>query len=370
MNNIRLSDSHAKMREVIGSRILWAIDHGTYDSVTGSGSISGWIISTSLSYNSIGLRISIGDQSTIFSFGDFDIKSRFQRSDVSEKFSFLGLTTNELPGFSFSFNLPNAPSVQNTRVCIEIIDLASKFPISNTERHFIPCVEKYAIPDEFARHRVHGNSSIDSYLMQGLSLSSQIIDLYKKYGSMELSDASILDWGCGSGRVARYLLDSCKNYIGIDIDQSNIDWCSLNLSKNFFHVDIHPPTQLPSATFDLIFGISVFTHLTENAQFEWLTELARIAKSGSLIFVTVLGFIAACRTGNYQFFEALCQSHGYIDAGCSPILNGYVPDGYYRTAFHTKNYILSNWQNYLEVIDVVEGIVGSGHQDLVVLRKR
>jgi SAM-dependent methyltransferase len=49
-----------------------------------------------------------------------------------------------------------------------------------------------------------------------------------------------------------------------------------------------PPLELESASFDLIWSISVFTHLTDNS-LPWLLELHRLLKPGGLLIATYMG---------------------------------------------------------------------------------
>ena len=48
--------------------------------------------------------------------------------------------------------------------------------------------------------------------------------------------------------------------------------------------------------FDLLVRLSVFTHLNEPEQFEWLDELKRIASKGAVLLMTIHGDAAAWMT--------------------------------------------------------------------------
>jgi len=74
----------------------------------------------------------------------------------------------------------------------------------------------------------------------------------------------ILDWGCGCGRLSRYLLETpAVELTGADIDRDTISWCRQHLSSaTFVDLPLHPPSSLKDAGFDLIVGVSIFTHLT------------------------------------------------------------------------------------------------------------
>jgi SAM-dependent methyltransferase len=104
---------------------------------------------------------------------------------------------------------------------------------------------------------------------------------------------TVLDFGCGCGRVLRHFpklgLKGLKLY-GSDYNADLIDWCRRNLSFAEFAVNkLEPPLPYPDRTFDFVYAISVFTHLTEPLQFAWLDEMARIVRPGGCLAITVHG---------------------------------------------------------------------------------
>ena len=111
-----------------------------------------------------------------------------------------------------------------------------------------------------------------------------------QYFLNETAPLTILDWGIGCGRVA-VPLKRCMNpdalVIGVDVDRVNAEWCRDNLPDISTSLsDFYPPLEIPSSSVDMIYGISVITHLTEGAQFAWLKELRRILKPGGVCVLT------------------------------------------------------------------------------------
>ena len=115
-------------------------------------------------------------------------------------------------------------------------------------------------------------------------------------GVAETAYDTVLDFGCGCGRVARQLIQQeprPKHYLGIDRNQAMIDWCSSHLTPHapgfefqhhdVFHAQLNPGgtpghLALPAADGEtsLFVGISIFTHLLEaDAEF-YLQELGRV----------------------------------------------------------------------------------------------
>jgi ubiquinone/menaquinone biosynthesis C-methylase UbiE len=129
----------------------------------------------------------------------------------------------------------------------------------------------------------------NKYFYGGLETCKFLISLLQKH--IILKNISILDWGCGPGRITRHIPDlldkSCKIY-GTDYNKDSIRWCRENIKGAVFSENsLHPPMAFDDNTFDIILGISIFTHLSEKNHTDWFNELLRIAKrDGILIFST------------------------------------------------------------------------------------
>lgn len=110
---------------------------------------------------------------------------------------------------------------------------------------------------------------------------------------IELKNIKILDWGCGPGRVIRHLpmvIGNGCEYYGTDYNIKSIKWCSENLPYIEFNTNTLE-AKLPYSDnfFDVIYGISVLTHLSERLHYNWYKELYRILKPNGIIFLTTQG---------------------------------------------------------------------------------
>ncbi|MDV7395980.1 class I SAM-dependent methyltransferase, partial [Arthrospira platensis SPKY1] len=108
----------------------------------------------------------------------------------------------------------------------------------------------------------------------------------------DLHGKRILDWGCGPARIVRHLpgLLPDSEIHGTDYNPNTIAWCKANIKGvQFEKNELDPPTVYPDKHFDLIYGISIFTHLSEPRHFSWFDELMRIAKPGAVILLTTHG---------------------------------------------------------------------------------
>ena len=96
---------------------------------------------------------------------------------------------------------------------------------------------------------------------------------------------SILDFGCGCGRLARMFKGHPYRIAGCDIDQRHIQWIQQSLDYMDARVtSVRPPLPYVDNEFDAVISISIFTHLNENSQDEFLLELRRITKMGDTFF--------------------------------------------------------------------------------------
>jgi SAM-dependent methyltransferase len=102
----------------------------------------------------------------------------------------------------------------------------------------------------------------------------------------------ILDFGCGAGRtLGHFAAETAHGELcGCDIDEPSIAWMKEHMSPPF-HVFLNgaePPVEQPDASFDLIWAVSVFTHLVTSWS-QWLVELHRLLKPDGLLLATFMG---------------------------------------------------------------------------------
>jgi SAM-dependent methyltransferase len=101
----------------------------------------------------------------------------------------------------------------------------------------------------------------------------------------------VLDFGCGAGRTLRHFLAAAEDgeFFGCDIDRASITWAGDHLSPpfHFFGSNEQPFLPQPDHYFDLVYALSVFTHITDEWA-GWLLELHRVLKPEGLLIATFL----------------------------------------------------------------------------------
>jgi hypothetical protein len=226
------------------------------------------------------------------------------------------------------------------------------------------------LPDSPRLLRTTGNDNVTNFRLTGLSTAVKLKQTVESLQRDFASIAAILDWGCGCGRIARFCPD-WPGFAGVDIDADNAAWCRDHLPPGRHEpIPLFPPTTLPERRFDLIFGISVMTHLAEDVQQQWLAELHRVSAPYAVVLLTTLGEHAASRAGfEVADFERFVAAGQVFFRTAEAIDDALGSPGYYGTTFVTHDYIRRSWSRWFSIDRIIPAYIGN-HQDLVVLRRR
>ena len=148
------------------------------------------------------------------------------------------------------------------------------------------------LPPALLRAQI-GPSHADArvFLESGRVQAGLVRDLLRENGTSIEDLDTILDWGCGCGRVLRHwsVLDRTR-VLGCDINSKMIDWCRENLPFAEVVVSgLDPPLPYEDSSLDLMYAFSVFTHLAEELQQAWIRESLRVLKPGGFLLMSTMG---------------------------------------------------------------------------------
>ncbi|SEG17738.1 Methyltransferase domain-containing protein [Nitrosospira multiformis ATCC 25196] len=215
----------------------------------------------------------------------------------------------------------------------------------------------------------------------------------------------ILDFGCGCGRLARMLKGHPHKISGCDIDLRHVKW--IGQSLDFMNVklsSVRPPIPFADDEMDAVISVSIFTHLTENSQDDFLAELFRVTRPGGTLFLTVHGAQALKRACHEQPIRHMLDmdegrfrkaqqafnqnKHGFVlqfgHLTTKPEKAFYTPRAIFRRirdsfsrktinmpfeygiAFHPESYIREHWSKWFDILDYRHGAIHQ-FQDIVVL---
>jgi SAM-dependent methyltransferase len=175
---------------------------------------------------------------------------------------------------------------------------------------------------------------------------------------------SVLDFGCGCGRVLRYFHDFAGEVAGSDLSEDAVAWCRANLPFGRFEVNrLAPPLAFADESFDLVYALSVFTHLTDDLQLAWRDELHRVLRPGGRLLITTHGtsYVPRLDGAERDRFERGELVVRWGDVVGSNLCSAYHPERYLRDTF-------AQGFAFLELEP--EGARGNPTQDLVLLQKR
>jgi len=190
-------------------------------------------------------------------------------------------------------------------------------------------------------------------------------EYFEKY--VKLQNKRILDWGCGPGRIIRHLPSVINNgcsFYGTDYNEQSIAWCSEHIPEVHFNTNqLEAKLPYENDFFDVIYGISIFTHLSEAMHYNWFNELYRILKPDGILFLTTQGA---------NFLVKLNQTEKKRFQSGKLVERGKVKEGH-RTfsAFQPKSFMeaLFEQMKVLEIVELPMGNTKVVPQDIWIVRK-
>lgn len=170
-----------------------------------------------------------------------------------------------------------------------------------------------------------------AYAQEFKSSGSRIAEMLASYADLR-PDQSVLDIGCGIGRVARALTTIIQppgQYRGFDVDPKAVAWCQRAYRPftnfafayapvGYLNVRGDAPVRgedfifpYPDATIDLAFSVSVYTHLSGSVVDHYLAETARVLRPGGTCVNTFFVIDAFAVTA----MQAGTADRVYLDGG-------------------------------------------------------
>ena len=184
------------------------------------------------------------------------------------------------------------------------------------------------------------------YYFGGKATAEEVIEQIEKH--INLKGKRVLDWGCGPGRVIRHMpkvLDNQADFYATDYNKESIQWCQKNIKNiQFNHNNLEANLPYENDYFDVIYGLSIFTHLSKDLHFSWFNELKRILKPGGIILITTQG---------ENFKPKLSYNEQKIFDEGELIVRGDVKEGH-RTfsAFHPDQFLKTLF-NETQILDKI-----------------
>jgi SAM-dependent methyltransferase len=236
------------------------------------------------------------------------------------------------------------------------------------------------VPEPWFQELWNGASGV-ALAAQSKIFYAKLKDRYGTYSNRLLADSRVLDFGCGWGRLTRYLARDVEpgRLCGCDPVEGILDVCRDNgvpatLAKSDF-----VPERLPfDGEFDLAFAFSVFTHISEAAHESCLRALHESLRPDGILVVTVRPPEYLSHSAR-QALESLGPDPAAWRAEPRYLFVPHPPDPRhfqyeggemtYGETVVTLPYVRARWSPLFELLEV-DLLVGDLYQVMLTLRRR
>jgi len=141
--------------------------------------------------------------------------------------------------------------------------------------------ERFALVPDALIYKVNGSRSLELFE----NIGRLTVKTMRHYVTRSPLDR-VFDFGCGLGRILIPFKQQCADarFTAFDIDAEMLRWAQF-LCRDHAERYTLDTDGLDDASFDLVYAISVFTHLDTTTE-RWLGEIRRLLKPGGQAFIT------------------------------------------------------------------------------------
>jgi SAM-dependent methyltransferase len=220
------------------------------------------------------------------------------------------------------------------------------------------------VPPAKLRVLIAGDSDVERFLVSGRRENAIVRETVERSGLRVDELRSILDWGCGCGRVTRWWGDLDGAAVtACDYNPELVGWVGASLPfVTARRNELEPPLPVPDASQDLVYAFSVLTHLPDDLALAWMAEIRRVLRPGGLFFFTTHG--EACRD-RVTPDEAAALSRGESVVQFSGIAGTNL-----CAAYHPRAFVEARLANGFEVVEAVEAHLGGADLETGMVQDR
>lgn len=220
------------------------------------------------------------------------------------------------------------------------------------------------VPPARLRVRVAWTGDAAWFLESGRRAEESIRAALARQGTSPEELGALLDFGCGCGRVTRRWLGlRGVDVAGSDTSEEALEWCRRNLPFARFETNgLAPPLAFDDQAFDLVYALSVFTHLPEELQLAWMRELHRVLRPGGLLLLTTHGIAYEDRLS--------ADERTRFERGEIVVRHRELAGTNLCSAYHSEAALRGRLADGFAFVEyVAEGAQGNPRQDQTLLRK-
>jgi trans-aconitate methyltransferase len=134
--------------------------------------------------------------------------------------------------------------------------------------------------DEYTRNNL-SDSNLEKFFQSGETAIVKLLSSIDALG-LKLQFGSVLDFGCGVGRLLIPLANRFEKAVGIDVSEGMLNECRSNLASRHL-TNVMLSTSLPSSKCDLVHSALVFQHIRPKRGIQIILDCwSRVAPDGLL----------------------------------------------------------------------------------------
>lgn len=224
-------------------------------------------------------------------------------------------------------------------------------------------IDGVPMPPRYLMMLVGGSPGWEWFIESGKAAVAGFARYAAEAGSGFPEAKRVLDFGCGCGRLARHLPTMTNAEIhGVDYNPSMVAWCARNLKGEYSRNKLHPPLSFPDGHFDVIYLLSVFTHLRVETQREWLAELHRVTRPGGVVMVTFHDEDHVSLPGGDEARASLASAGSYI-------FNDQVQGSNFMATYQTREMTRAMFGAEFDEVRIVPSAEAPMQQAVAIARK-
>jgi len=129
------------------------------------------------------------------------------------------------------------------------------------------------------------------YFQIGANILKCLEDVLKDNGYSLRQTDSFLDFACGYGRFTRFLINKLdkKKITVSDIDKNAVDFCKRTFGVKAFYSEMDPLKLMHNEKYDLIYVVSLFSHLNLQLWLTWFNTLYYMLNDKGLLIISTHG---------------------------------------------------------------------------------
>lgn len=240
--------------------------------------------------------------------------------------------------------------------------------------------ERTALPTSRPPDDVHAMARGPLAAAGGLYEADMVADSLLSAGIAIGDTRSALDFGCSSGRVVRVLATAYPQteWWGCDPNAPAIAWAQANLTAGrFFASSNVPPLELPEASLDLVYAISIWSHFEPRLGLRWFDEMHRLLRAGGHLVLTTHGLTSVAFYAEHglrpieqsrEIAETLYRTGWWYGAEFGPEGDWGVVSDSWGTAFLTPEWLIAQLCPRWRVLEFAPGR-NQQNQDVFVLQR-